>query len=74
LGFSYEGTFRQAAVVKGRNRDTAWFSVIDGEWPRLRKAFETWLSPANFRPDGGQKQSLSSLTRGPGFQPDPELG
>lgn len=73
LGFSYEGTFRQAAVVKGRNRDTAWFSVIDGEWPELKAAFETWLDPGNFGSDGMQRQSLSGLTRGAGFQPDPEL-
>jgi RimJ/RimL family protein N-acetyltransferase len=63
LGFSFEGVFRQAAVVKGRNRDTAWFAVIDGEWPALRAAHESWLSPDNFTPDGHQKQGLSTLTR-----------
>lgn len=63
LGFSYEGVFRQAAVVKGRNRDTAWFSVIDAEWPALREAFGAWLSPANFGPDGRQRERLSDLTR-----------
>lgn len=48
LGFRYEGIFRQGAVVKGRNRDTAWYSVIDAEWPRVRRAFVDWLSPDNF--------------------------
>src|SRR5579863_1485330 len=46
--FRYEGLFRQAQVVKGHNRDTAWFSIIDSEWPALRAAFEAWLDPANF--------------------------
>lgn len=73
LGFSFEGIFRQATIVKGRNRDTAWFSVIDGEWPRLRTAFEHWLASSNFNPEGQQRQSLSSMTQGPGFQSDPEL-
>lgn len=63
LGFSYEGTFRQMMVIKGRNRDTAWFSVIDREWPALRAAFEAWLDPANFDVAGGQKERLSDLTR-----------
>jgi RimJ/RimL family protein N-acetyltransferase len=63
LGFSYEGVFRQAAVVKGRNRDTAWFAVIDAEWPRLRQAFEAWLAPGNFDAEGVQKVSLRDLTR-----------
>lgn len=62
LGFSYEGTFRQAVVVKGRNRDTAWFSITDGEWPALRAAFERWLSPANFDESWRQRESLSALT------------
>ncbi len=62
LGLSYEGVFRQAAVVKGRNRDTAWFAAIDAEWPALKQAFETWLSASNFDADGKQRQSLSSLT------------
>jgi RimJ/RimL family protein N-acetyltransferase len=56
LGFTYEGTFRQATVYKGRNRDSAWFSIIDQEWPALRAAFERWLDPANFD-DGGQQRS-----------------
>jgi RimJ/RimL family protein N-acetyltransferase len=63
LGLSYEGIFRQAAVVKGRNRDTAWFAAIDGEWPALSSAFLRWLDPANFGPEGAQRDSLSALTR-----------
>ena len=62
LGLSYEGVFRQAAVYKGRNRDTAWFAVIDKEWPALKAAFQTWLDPANFDSNGQQTISLSSLT------------
>ncbi len=62
-GFSYEGVFRQAAVVKGRNRDTAWFAVIDADWPALKSAFETWLAPANFDATGAQRSRLSDLTR-----------
>jgi RimJ/RimL family protein N-acetyltransferase len=62
LGLSFEGVFRQAAVVKGRNRDTAWFAAIDAEWPALKAAFETWLDPANFDGTGRQRQSLSDLT------------
>jgi RimJ/RimL family protein N-acetyltransferase len=62
LGFRYEGLFRQALVYKGRSRDTAWFSVIDSEWPALRRGFERWLDPANFDSAGRQRASLSSLT------------
>lgn len=62
LGFSFEGVFRQALVLKGRNRDTAWFSVIDGEWPALQPVFERWLAPENFAQDGAQIVALSSLT------------
>lgn len=62
LGFSFEGVFRQATVVKGRNRDTAWFSVIDKEWPALQEAYRAWLSPANFDAAGRQKERLSDLT------------
>ena len=62
LGFSFEGIFRQALVVKGRNRDTAWFSVIDGEWPALRAAFDAWLGPENFDTAGRQRKRLSDLT------------
>jgi RimJ/RimL family protein N-acetyltransferase len=62
LGFSFEGIFRQARVYKGRTRDTAWFSVIDEEWPALEKAFLRWLDPGNFDERGIQRLSLSSLT------------
>ena len=58
LGFSFEGVFRQAAVYKGRNRDTAWFSIIDEEWPRLRAEFERWLDPGNFDEAGQQRTPL----------------
>lgn len=63
FGLSYEGVFRQAAVVKGRNRDTAWFAAIDGEFPALRDAFEAWLAPEKFDDAGRQRTSLSDLTR-----------
>jgi RimJ/RimL family protein N-acetyltransferase len=62
FGFSFEGVFRQAQVVKGRNRDTAWYSILDGEWPAIRTAFETWLAPDNFDADGRQRTSLRELT------------
>ncbi|WP_235919419.1 GNAT family N-acetyltransferase [Aureimonas psammosilenae] len=61
LGFSYEGLFRQHMVTKGENRDTAWFSVTDGDWPALKAAFEAWLSPENFDGDGRQIRSLESF-------------
>ncbi len=64
LGLSFEGVFRQAAVVKGRNRDTAWFALIDKDWPRVRAAFATWLAPANFDAEGRQRLGLSDLTAG----------
>jgi RimJ/RimL family protein N-acetyltransferase len=62
LGFSFEGLFRHAAVVKGRNRDTAWFSVVDRDWPMLEAAFQRWLSPDNFDDVGNQRTRLSDLT------------
>lgn len=62
LGFSFEGVFRQATIVKGRNRDTAWYSAIDREWPALKEAFRQWLSPSNFDEHGRQKTRLSVLT------------
>lgn len=62
LGLSYEGIFRQAQVVKGRNRDTAWFAAIDGEWPALREAYRAWLRPENFDAEGRQKERLKDLT------------
>jgi RimJ/RimL family protein N-acetyltransferase len=61
LGFRFEGVFRQAVVVKGRSRDTAWFSIIDSEWPALRARFEAWLAPGNFGADGVQRRRLSMI-------------
>jgi RimJ/RimL family protein N-acetyltransferase len=61
FGFTFEGVFRKHMVVKGRNRDTAWFAITDDDWPPLRAAFEAWLAPANFEPDGAQKRTLSDL-------------
>ena len=61
LGFTFEGVFRQHMIVKGRNRDTAWFSMLDSEWPRRKIAFERWLHPSNFDTSGQQKVSLSAL-------------
>jgi RimJ/RimL family protein N-acetyltransferase len=61
FGFTYEGTFRQHMVVKGRNRDTAWFSLLDREWPAVRAAFERWLALDNFDAAGRQRTSLSAL-------------
>jgi RimJ/RimL family protein N-acetyltransferase len=61
LGFEFEGIFRQAIVYKGRSRDTAWFSVIDKEWPARREEFEQWLAPENFDEAGIQRQSLSAI-------------
>lgn len=63
LGFSFEGVFRQHMIVKGRNRDTAWFSVIDSEWSALAEAYAAWLSPGNFDAKGRQRERLSDLTR-----------
>ena len=62
LGFSYEGIFRQAVVYKGRSRDTAWYAMIDNEWPALDQAFTRWLDPDNFDGHGRQRQRLSALT------------
>jgi RimJ/RimL family protein N-acetyltransferase len=61
LGFTFEGIFRQHMIVKGRNRDTAWFSMLDSEWPVRKTNFERWLDPSNFDVDGRQRLSLSSL-------------
>jgi RimJ/RimL family protein N-acetyltransferase len=61
LGFQFEGIFRQAVVYKGRNRDTAWFSIVDSEWPALRAAFERWLAPENFDAQGQQRASLAAM-------------
>jgi RimJ/RimL family protein N-acetyltransferase len=65
LGFRYEGLFRQAMITRGNNRDTAWFAIIDLEWPVLRAAFEGWLDPGNFDAAGRQLRNLAS------FRPDP---
>jgi RimJ/RimL family protein N-acetyltransferase len=63
LGFSYEGTFFNHVVVKGRNRDTAWFSILDRDWPAIRANFEAWLKPSNFDANGRQLVSLGDLNR-----------
>ena len=63
LGFRYEGTFLSHLIVKGRSRDTAWFSLTDEEWPAVRAAHAQWFAPGNFDADGRQKASLSELTR-----------
>ena len=63
LGFRFEGIWRQANVHKGHSRDTAWFSILDSEWPPLKAAFERWLAPENFDADGRQRVRLSMLTR-----------
>jgi RimJ/RimL family protein N-acetyltransferase len=61
FGFRFEGVFRKHQVIKGRNRDTAWYSMTDDEWPAVRSAFQSWLAPGNFDRDGVQKQSLRGL-------------
>jgi RimJ/RimL family protein N-acetyltransferase len=63
FGFTFEGVFRQHLIVKGRNRDTAWFSMLDSEWPARKAAFERWLAPANFDAAGRQKTSLLTLVK-----------
>jgi len=60
-GFTFEGIFRQHMIVKGENRDTAWFSMLDHEWPARKRAFEAWLDPANFDADGQQRQPLAAI-------------
>jgi RimJ/RimL family protein N-acetyltransferase len=61
FGFTFEGIFRQHMIVKGRSRDTAWFSMLDGEWPRASAAFQQWLAPANFDGEGRQKRGLEEI-------------
>jgi RimJ/RimL family protein N-acetyltransferase len=73
LGFSFEGVFRNHMVIKGRNRDSAWFSVIDSEWPALAEAYRVWLDPANFDARGRQRERLSDLTRLVRANGDPAL-
>jgi RimJ/RimL family protein N-acetyltransferase len=60
-GFKHEGEFRQHMIVKGRNRDTSWYSILDSEWPARKAAFERWLAPENIGPDGRQKSGLAAL-------------
>ncbi len=64
FGFQFEGIFRQHLVVKGGNRDSAWFSILDREWPGVKAAYETWLAPENFDAEGKQRQSLTALMQG----------
>ncbi|MEY4697843.1 MAG: hypothetical protein RIT14_2271 [Pseudomonadota bacterium] len=73
LGFSFEGIFRQHMVIKGRNRDTAWFAITDADWPALRAAFAEWLDPANFDAAGRQRRRLSDLTAPVRVASDPGL-
>lgn len=61
LGFKFEGIFRQLTMYKGRNRDTAWYAIIDKDWPKLEAAFEAWLKPTNFDENGKQLESLASI-------------
>ncbi len=63
LGFRFEGIFYQHQIVKGRNRDSAWYSLLDHEWPEIRTNFESWLSPDNFDSEGRQRRSLGALNR-----------
>jgi hypothetical protein len=65
LGFTFEGIFRQHMIVKGRNRDTAWFSMLDTEWPKRKANFERWLDQDNFDQYGRQKLSLTDLNASP---------
>ena len=69
LGFSFEGIFRQHMVIKDRNRDTAWFAVLDRDWPDRKRAFEAWLDPANFDHEGRQKSQLQARVAGEGLRP-----
>ncbi len=64
FGFTFEGVFRQHMVVKGHNRDTAWFAIVDHEWPSIRRGFEAWLDPANFDGQGRQRQRLELTIAG----------
>ena len=63
LGFSFEGIFRNATIYKRRNRDTAWYSIIDSEWPKIQAAFESWLDPANFDSGGRQIRRLQEFIK-----------
>lgn len=72
LGFTFEGIFRQHMIVKGINRDTAWFSMLDSEWPAVKRAFEAWLDPKNFDDQGNQLASLASLRKTLWVPPPPK--
>jgi RimJ/RimL family protein N-acetyltransferase len=61
FGFTFEGVFRQHMIIKGKNRDTAWFAITDNEWPKLKHAYEAWLAPENFDAQGRQKSKLEAL-------------
>jgi RimJ/RimL family protein N-acetyltransferase len=66
LGFNFEGIFRQATVYKGRSRDTAWYAVLDSEWPTLERGFQAWLAPDNFDASGRQRRTLAECRQDPG--------
>jgi RimJ/RimL family protein N-acetyltransferase len=74
FGFSYEGVFRNHMIVKGRNRDTAWFAMTDADWPELRAGWSAWLDPANFDAEGRQIRRLGALTAPGRVASDPALG
>jgi hypothetical protein len=61
LGFTFEGVFRQATMYKGRNRDTAWYAIIDSDWPKIKKIFQNWLDSENFDKSGQQKTKLKII-------------
>ncbi len=63
LGFTYEGLFRQATIYKGRNRDTAWYAIIDKDWPKIRAVYEAWLAPGNFDGGGKPRRRLSEMMK-----------
>jgi RimJ/RimL family protein N-acetyltransferase len=65
FGFTFEGIFRKHMIVRGRSRDTAWYSMLDDEWPAAKAAFERWLAPSNFDPAGVQRQSLAAMRGAP---------
>ncbi len=71
LGFRFEGVFRQERVYKGRNRDTAWFSVLDSEWPALKRGFQAWLEPSNFDEAGRQRVRLGEMMAAAGVEAAP---
>jgi RimJ/RimL family protein N-acetyltransferase len=66
FGFTFEGVFRKQQVVKDRNRDTAWYAIVDDDWPPIRRAFESWLAPENFGEDGRQRRALAQFRGSPG--------